>query len=114
MLDKLDNAPGKAIDSALLSRFAAIVGDKYAITDPAAQAPYLVALRDLFRGHSALDLRPSTVADVAANLKLANETATSIGPQGGNTGLVGGQIPFHNEIVLSLNRLDRIRAGDPT
>ena len=35
-------------------------------------------------------------------------------PQGGNTGLVGGQIPLHNEIVLSLNRLDRIREVDPT
>jgi D-lactate dehydrogenase (cytochrome) len=35
-------------------------------------------------------------------------------PQGGNTGLVGGQIPHHNEIVLSLNRLDRIREVDPT
>jgi FAD/FMN-containing dehydrogenase len=114
MLDKLDDKPEKAIDSALLSRFAAIVGDKYAITDPAAQAPYLVEMRDLFRGHSPMVLRPATVAEVSAILKLANETATSIVPQGGNTGLVGGQIPFHNEIVLSLNRLDRIREVDPT
>jgi FAD/FMN-containing dehydrogenase len=114
MLDKLDDKPDKAIDSALLSRFAAIVGDKYAITDPAAQAPYLVEMRDLFRGHSPMVLRPATVAEVSAILKLANETATSIVPQGGNTGLVGGQIPFHNEIVLSLNRLDRIREVDPT
>src|SRR6516165_6492457 len=114
MLDKLDNTPGKAIDTALLSRFAAIVGDKYAITDPAAQAPYLVEMRDLFRGHSPMVLRPGTVAEVSAILRLANETATPIVPQGGNTGLVGGQIPHHNEIVLSLNRLDRIREVDPT
>jgi len=98
----------------LLSRFAAIVGDKYAITDPAAQAPYLVEMRDLFRGHSPMVLRPGTVAEVSAILKLANDTATPIVPQGGNTGLVGGQIPHHNEIVLSLNRLDRIREVDPT
>src|SRR5689334_19430797 len=114
MLDKLDNKPGKAIDPAVLSRFAAIVGDKYAITDPAAQTPYLVEMRDLFRGSSPMVLRPGTVAEVSVILKLANETATPIVPQGGNTGLVGGQIPFHNEIVLSLNRLDRIREVDPT
>ena len=48
MLDILDQKPGKAIDPALLKRFAAIVGDKYAITDPAAQAPYLVEMRGLF------------------------------------------------------------------
>jgi D-lactate dehydrogenase (cytochrome) len=34
-------------------------------------------------------------------------------PQGGNTGLVGGQVPFNGEIVLSLNRLDLIREVDP-
>ncbi len=49
MLDKpLDRPPAKT-DPALLSRFAAIVGDKYAITDPGLQAPYLVELRDLFQ-----------------------------------------------------------------
>src|SRR6266571_3618759 len=40
-------------------------------------------------------------------------SATSIVPQGGNTGLSGGQIPLHGEIVLSLNRLDRVREVDP-
>ncbi len=114
MLDKPPSKPPAMIEAALLARFAAIVGDKYAITDPQAQAPYLVEMRDLFRGHSPMVLRPGTVAEVSAILKLANDTATPIVPQGGNTGLVGGQIPHHNEIVLSLNRLDRIREIDPT
>jgi D-lactate dehydrogenase (cytochrome) len=114
MLDTLDKQPGKAIEPALLKRFAAIVGDKYALADPAAKAPYLVEMRGLFHGSSPLVLRPGTVAEVSAILKLANETGTAIVPQGGNTGLVGGQIPHHNEIVLSLNRLDRIREVDPT
>jgi D-lactate dehydrogenase (cytochrome) len=34
-------------------------------------------------------------------------------PQGGNTGLVGGQLPLNGEVLLSLNRLDRIREVDP-
>ena len=114
MLDKPPTSSDKKLDQKLLARFAAIVGDKYAITDPQAQTPYLVEMRDLFRGHSPMVLRPGSVAEVSAILKLANETATPIVPQGGNTGLVGGQIPHHNEIVLSLNRLDRIREVDPT
>jgi len=109
MLDKTPSAV-----SALIARFAAIVGDKFAITDPAQQAPYLVEMRNMFEGHTPVVLRPSSVTEVSAILKLANETATPIVPQGGNTGLVGGQIPLHNEIVLSLNRLDRIREVDPT
>jgi FAD/FMN-containing dehydrogenase len=114
MLDKPPGNSDKKLDQKLLARFAAIVGDKYAITDPQAQTPYLVEMRDLFRGHSPMVLRPGSVAEVSAILQLANETATPIVPQGGNTGLVGGQIPHHNEIVLSLNRLDRIREVDPT
>jgi D-lactate dehydrogenase (cytochrome) len=95
----------------ILSRFAAIVGEKYALTDPQAQAPYLVEMRDIFVGRTPVVLRPGTVGEVAAILRLANETATAIVPQGGNTGLVGGQTP-QGEIVLSLNRLDRIREVD--
>jgi FAD/FMN-containing dehydrogenase len=99
-------------DAALLARFAAIVGDKHAITEPQAQAPYLVEMRDMFRGHTPMVLRPGSVAEVAQILQLANATATAIVPQGGNTGLVGGQIPQHGELVLSLNRLDRVREVD--
>lgn len=100
----------------LLSRFAAIVGEKYAIRDPRDQQPYLVEMRDLYHGRTPLVLRPGSVAEVSAILKLADETKTPIVPQGGNTGLVGGQVPHetNNEIVVSLKRLDRIREIDAT
>jgi D-lactate dehydrogenase (cytochrome) len=114
MLDKPPHNARPRIDASLLARFAAIVGDKYAITDPQLKAPYLVEMRNLFQGRTPMVLRPASVAEVSEILKVANETATPIVPQGGNTGLVGGQIPHHNEIVLSLNRLDRIREVDPT
>src|SRR5262244_3921463 len=106
-------APAKFLAADLLARFVAIVGNKNAITDREAQAPYLTEPRDMFRGASPVVLRPGSVGEVAAILKLANETATAIVPQGGNTGLVGGQIPQHGEIVLALNRLDRVREVDP-
>src|SRR5262245_5887987 len=104
------NAPSPAV----LARFAAIVGEKYAITDPQAQTPYLVEMRDIYHGRSAMVLRPGSVAEVCEILKVANETGTPIVPQGGNTGLVGGQIPANGEVVLSLNRLDCIREVDAT
>ena len=98
----------------LLPRFAAIVGERYAITDKAAQEPYLVEMRDLYHGATPMVLRPGSVAEVAAILKLANDTGTAIVPQGGYTGLVGGQLPFHGEVLLSLNRMDKIREVDAT
>src|SRR5712692_3097791 len=108
----LTKSPAVA-DAALLARFVAIVGEKNAITDPQAQAPYLLEMRDMFHGRTPVVLRPGSVGEVAQILRLANETLTTIVPQGGNTGLVGGQIPLHGEVVLSLNRLERIREVDP-
>jgi D-lactate dehydrogenase (cytochrome) len=96
----------------LMSRFAAIVGDKFAITDPQVMHSYLVEMRDLYQGRSALVLRPGSTEEVSRILKLANETRTAVVPQGGNTGLVGGQIPFNGEVVISLTRLDKIREVD--
>ena len=103
----------RALAPELLARFIAIVGEKYAVTAPQDQEPYLVEMRDLYHGRTPVVLRPGSVDEVAAILKLANETKTAIVPQGGNTGLVGGQIPFSGEIVLSLTRLDKIREVDP-
>jgi FAD/FMN-containing dehydrogenase len=104
------NAPG----SPLLDQFARIVGAPYALRDPAAIAPYLTEPRDRFAGKTPVVLRPGSVAEVAAIVKLANETRTPIVPQGGNTGVVGGQTPSSagNEIVVSVGRLNRVRAVD--
>jgi D-lactate dehydrogenase (cytochrome) len=97
----------------LLPRFAAIVGNRYAITDPAALEPFLIEGRGLYHGRSAMLLRPGSLDEVVAILKLANDSKTPLVPQGGNTGLVGAQIPFDGELILSLTRLDKIREVDP-
>jgi len=104
--------PTRTLAPDLLARFIAIVGQKYAVTDRQAQESYLVEMRDLYHGQTPVVLRPGSVDEVVAILKLANESKTAIVPQGGNTGLVGGQIPHHGEIVLSLTRLDKIREVD--
>jgi FAD/FMN-containing dehydrogenase len=106
--------PPSALPADLLARFVAIVGERHAVTDAAEKEPYLVELRGLWHGHTPVVLRPGSVTEVAAILRLANETSTAIVPQGGNTGLVGGQTPHHGEIVLSLTRLARIREVDAT
>ncbi len=91
-----------------------IVGAQHAICEEEAMAPYLVEWRDRYHGRAALVLKPGSTEEVAAILKLADDTRTAIVPQGGNTGLVGGQIPFESghEVVVSLARLDRVRDID--
>ena len=102
-----------SLSNELIAKFRKIVGDKYALTDKADIAPYTTEERDLFHGHSPLVLRPGSTAEVAAICKLANEHRIALVPQGGNTGLVGGQTPHNGEVVISMKRMDRIREVDP-
>jgi len=97
-----------------LARMKEIVGPKGFIDDAADMAPYLVERRDLYKGRAAAILRPASTAEVAGLMRIAYETGTPVVPQGGNTGLVGGGVPFESgeEIVLSLSRMNRIVALD--
>ena len=91
-----------------------IVGERYAVRDTEDMAPYLTEWRDRYRGKAALVLKPGSLDDVSRILKCANEARIGIVPQGGNTGLVGAQIPDESgtQIVLSLERLTGIRDMD--
>ncbi len=95
-------------------RLAAIVGRANVLVDPADSAAYLVEPRDLFKGRALCVVRPGSTEEVAAIVGFCAQTDTKIVPQGGNTGLVGGQTPSErgDEIVLSLRRLDRLREID--
>jgi FAD/FMN-containing dehydrogenase len=99
----------------LLARFTQIVGPAHALADPDQQLPFLREWRDRYVGRTPLVLRPGSTEEVARILALAHEAGVGVVPQGGNTGLVGGQIPYETgrEIVLSLGRLKRVRRVDP-
>jgi FAD/FMN-containing dehydrogenase len=100
------------ITPATLARLKAAVGPKGFSEDPDAIAPHLVEWRGKYQGASPLLLKPATTSKVSEILHICNETRTPIVPQGGNTGLVGGQIPFDGEVVLSLERMNCIREID--
>ena len=57
-------------------------------------------------------LRPRDTAEVARVLALCADAGIAVVPQGGNTGLVGGGVPLHGEVVLSLARLTRMDPVD--
>jgi len=78
-------------------------------------AGYLAEPRGKFTGRALAVVRPATVGEVASVLKLCSETRTQVVPQGGNTGLVGGQVSADaGAVILSLQRLNRLRELDPT
>ena len=102
--------------AAALAKMAAIVGPAHAISDVERQLTYLRELRGLYVGRTALVLRPGSTREVSQLVAVAQEAGIGIVPQGGNTGLVGGQIPSPDgdQVVLSLSRLTQVRSVDAT
>ncbi len=82
------------------------------IQDPDIIAPYLREWRGKYQGATPLLTRPQTTQDLAALIRLCATHGVAITPQSGNTGLVGGQIPFGDSVLVSLAGMDRIRAVD--
>jgi len=80
--------------------------------DPDIIDPYMREWRDKYVGHTPLMLTPETTADVAQMVKLCAKAGLKIVPQGGNTGLVGGQTPL-GEVLLSTRRMTKIHSLDP-
>ncbi|MEQ8824369.1 MAG: FAD-binding oxidoreductase [Filomicrobium sp.] len=99
----------------VLARLADVVGPDQALRSPEDQARYLTEWRDLYVGRTPVVLRPGSVEEVSQILSIANDARVAVVPQGGNTGLVGAQIPFESgdEIVVSLERLNKVRKVDP-
>ena len=86
------------------------LGSKGWIEDPNEIEPYLIEERGIFKGNSALLLKPSNTLEVSNIIKLCNLYNIKIVPQGGRTGLCGGTVPSENgnEIMLSLERMNKI------
>jgi len=93
---------------------AAAVGGAHVLTDPGEMAPYLIDWRKQFSGPAECVVRPANTAEVAAVVERCARAGVAIVPQGGNTGLCGASVPggAQREIVLSLARMNRIRALD--
>ncbi len=99
----------------VLKRIRAVTGDAGVLTADADKAPYLTDERGYYTGATPMVVRPATVDEVSAVVKICCETGTAIVPQGGNTGLCGAATPHEHggEILLSLTRMNRIREIDP-
>ncbi|MFT2675228.1 FAD-binding oxidoreductase, partial [Escherichia coli] len=75
-------------------------------------APYLTESRRLFTGSALAVLRPGSTEEVAFAVRACTQAGVTVVPLGGNTGLTGAGVP-HGGVVLSLERVNRLRAVDP-
>jgi FAD/FMN-containing dehydrogenase len=103
----------KPANEALFARLIKIVGEKNVVRGADELEPFVREQRGIYFGKAAIVLKPANADEVAKILSLADQTKTAIVPQGGNTGLVGGQMPYDkNGIIVSTVRMNKIREVD--
>ncbi len=109
-------APKTAELDALKQRLVEALGNKAVVSETEAMAPFLAEQRGRYQGVAPFVVRPASTAEVATAVRLCAEAGVPVVPQGGNTGLVAGGIPFAEDgaVLLSLGRLNRIREVNAT
>lgn len=98
--------------TALIDVLKARLGETHVLTAPGDIDGYLTESRGLYRGQALAVVRPRDRDEVSFVMQECAKAGAPVVPQGGNTGLVGGGVPYGG-VVLSLTRLDRIREIDP-
>jgi FAD/FMN-containing dehydrogenase len=103
------------IRATLRARLDAAVGGAQVLTAAADIAPYITDWRGRYHGRAQAVVRPGSTAEVAAIVRVCAEARVPVVAQGGNTGQCGGATPDEGgeAIVISLARMNRVRAIDP-
>jgi len=100
-------------DPRALAAWREAVGGDHVLVDPDVVAGYSTDWTGRFRGDTPVVVRPASTAECAAVVATCAEHGVALTVQGGNTGLVGGGVPLHGEVVLSLRRLGRLEVDRP-
>jgi D-lactate dehydrogenase (cytochrome) len=105
--------PKQSIHAAL-TRIRTLLGPAGCLDTPDDTARFLTDFRQQYHGAALLVACPATTGEVAQLLAICNDARIGVVPQGGNTGYCGGATPSAagDQVVLSLHRLNRIRAVD--
>jgi glycolate oxidase len=101
-------APGPAEIAALT----AALGAEAVATDPVRTAAYARDETEAFDSPPDVVALPADVGGVAAVLRIAHAARVPVVPRAAGTGLSGGALAVCGGIVLSVERLDRIRSID--
>src|SRR5690606_35003512 len=93
--DRMPNAGFSMTVSAaeVIAQLTALIGADAIIAEADRMVPYLAAPRRRFHQKAVAVVAPAAVEQVQAVMRWAAQTGTGIIPQGGNTGLVGAQVP---------------------
>ena len=102
----------RPLNESLVDEFISVVGADHVLLGDDLTAGFSIDWTGRFRGRAACVVRPASTDHVARIVAACARTGTPLVPQGGNTGMVGGGVPLHGEVVMHLGRLDHMEPVD--
>lgn len=99
--------------TAITQQLRDLLGTGAVSDDPATLADYGTDRALLAAPHPACVVFPHSTEEVRALIDFASRNAVPLVPSGGRTGLSGGALAAHGEVVVSLERMNRLLALDP-
>ena len=96
------------------TKLAAIVGESNVIHEDEQTAPYLKERRGRFDSETMCVVLPGSTQEVSEIVRLCEAFEVPVVPQGGNTGVCGGAVSRSDNIILNLQRMNRIRNVNAT
>jgi FAD/FMN-containing dehydrogenase len=98
-----------------LNALTSLLGERGLLREPDTMARYVSDWAGDTLGMPLAVARPANTEEVAEVVRRCYEQGVAMSPQGGHSGLVAGALPAANgqELVISLERLNSVRAIDP-
>jgi glycolate oxidase len=100
------------VNNAITDKLRALVGPENLILEPEALENYSHDETPLYKSMPEAVVRPTSTAQVSEIMKLAFEKNIPVTPRGGGTCLSAGAVPIHGGIVLSSEKMNRIKEID--
>ncbi|HEV7690612.1 MAG TPA: FAD-binding oxidoreductase [Hyphomonadaceae bacterium] len=104
-----DHASSNIAD--LIGKLGAALGPKGVSTDPHEIEPHVRDWRGRWKGSTPVLVKPGSTEEVSRAMMLCAEHGVAVTPQGGNSGMVNGGVPY-GEVLISLRRMNRVREVD--
>jgi FAD/FMN-containing dehydrogenase len=107
----VDLEPHRNADE-LVRRLTDALGPRGVSTDAHELEPLITDWRGRWKGATPVLVKPASTAEAAAAVSICSAMGFPMTPQGGNSGLVNGGVPY-GEVLISMRRMDKVREVDP-
>ncbi len=96
------------IAAKVIESFQSAIGAEFVLVDEASKEDYAHDKTEDYFFMPQVVVKPGTVEEVSALLRICNNHKIPVTPRGAGTGLSGGALPTHQGVVLSMERFNKI------